>query len=224
MSNLDAVILAGGRSERLQGIVPRYHKPFLVINGKSLLVSAVDAALVAGARKIVVVATGENAMPVFQLVGHYPQVRVVLAGGGPGRALRAGLEMCDERRVLVLMSDNVHAETDVQRVCAETYAIGVRLVRKVEAQRFTRLIDDHWVEGASERDGHLSPDAVMTVWCGPLVIHRQRGLDVLFGHEKIGPLLGALAPTFTLVPVRTVDVGLPSVVTALTSPRRDNDR
>jgi GTP:adenosylcobinamide-phosphate guanylyltransferase len=213
---LDAVILAGGRSERLNGIVPPFHKPFLVINGKSLLVSAVDSALTVGAERVVVVATGENAMPVFQLVGHYPQVRVVLAGGGPGRALLVGLEVCANQRVLVLMSDNVHDSGDVARVAAETYAIGVRYVNRREAQRFTRSIDGDWVEGVTDRDAHLPWDAAMTVWCGPLVIQRRRGLDLLAGQEKIGPVLGQLAPTFTYVPVQTLDVGVPDVVTELT--------
>lgn len=210
---LDAVILAGGKSERLTGIVPPYHKPFLVVNGKSLLVTAVDEARDAGAEKIVVVATGENAMPVMQLVGHCPEVRVILANGGPGRALLTGLEMCYHQRVLVLMGDNVHGLHDVQRVTEHRYAIGCRRVtHHSESLRFTRLVENEWVEGLEHPTSTL-------VWCGPLVIQRQRGLDLLPGHEKIGPILGKLAPVFEHVDVSTVDIGVPGVVTDMT--RRD---
>jgi molybdopterin-guanine dinucleotide biosynthesis protein A len=216
---LDAVILAGGKSERLNGIVPPYHKPFLVINGKSLIVSAVQSAIDAGAQKVVVVATGENAMPVTQLVGHYQQVRIVLSNGGPGKALLTGLEMCDNQRVLVLMSDNVHGPNDVNHVSSYRYAIGMRLVPWAESERFTRFDGQHWVEKPFPFSQNMEPPvpgAEIMVWCGPLVIQRQRGLDLLIGEEKIGPVLGRLAPTFELVETNSVDVGIPDVVTELT--------
>lgn len=215
---LDAVILAGGKSERLNGIVPPYHKPFLVINGKSLLVSAVDSAIEAGAEKVVVVATGENAMPVAQLIGHYSRVRIVLSSGGPGKALLIGLEMCTHQRVLVLMSDNVHGFNDVRRVVEAHYAIGYRHVSWREGERFTRREGGRWMEGPYTTSQHIQPDLAdsVMVWCGPLVIQRQRGLDFLPGQERIGPVLGRLAPTFEIVETASVDVGIPGVVSELT--------
>lgn len=214
---LDAVVLAGGKSERLRGVVPPYHKPFLVIGGRALLVTAVEESLAVGARRVVIVATGENAMPVFQLVGHYSEVRVVLSNGGPGRALRTGLEMCTEGRVLVLMSDNVHGEDDVRRVCHHRYAVGVREVPLRDSLRFTRLDGSRWVEneGVADPNG-LDPDRPTVVWCGPLVVSRDRALFHLRDREKIGPVLDEIVPHAELVPVSTVDVGVPDVVKQLT--------
>lgn len=214
---LDAVILAGGKSERLGGIVPPFHKPFLVINGTSLLVSAVIQAVGAGAEKIVVVASGENAMPVMQLISHHPRVRVVLSNGGPGRALYVGLEMCDNQRVLVMMSDNVFGPDDVSDVVGEKYAIGVREVSWHKALRFTRLIDGEWREGPPSSEERNAAPTTAKIWCGPLVIQRQRGLDCLEDQQKIGPVLGNLAPNFVYVPTKTQDVGIPTVVAELTS-------
>lgn len=215
--SLDAVILAGGKSERLRGIVPPYHKPFIVIGGKSLLVHAVDEAISVGAEKIVVVATGENALPIFQLVGHHENVRVVLSNGGPGRALLTGLEMCDNQRVLVLMSDNVHKHDDVNRIASHKYAIGVQHATCAEAARFTRMEYGNWVEGPTFANTTCTNDDPHTqIWCGPLVIQRQRGLNTLPGQEKIGPALGQLAPAFEYVLVETIDVGVPGVVHELT--------
>lgn len=212
---LNAVVLAGGKSERLAGIVPPYHKPFLVINGRALVVAAVEDALDAGAYRVVVVATGENALPVSQLVGHIPQVRIILAAGGPGRALRAGLEMCQTQRVLVLMSDNVHGPGDVGRVCDTQFGIGVRDMSHTDARRFTRRVGGRWVEGdAASEPGHAVGG--VTVWCGPLVIDRDYGLLALTDSEKIGSQLGDLAPAFELIPVSTVDAGTPDVVRQLT--------
>jgi dTDP-glucose pyrophosphorylase len=214
---LDAVILAGGKSERLNGIVPPYHKPFLVIGGKALIVSAVEHAQRADARRIVVVATGENALPVWQLVGHLDGVRVVLNSSGVSRSVHAGLELCTEERVLVLMSDNIHSEDDMIKICGERYSIGVRIIPDVEAQRFTRIIGDHWFEGTDEH--FRSKNQNTTIWCGPLVINRLCGLATLVNKEKIGPYLTELSPKFdpaVHVSVSSYDVGVPEAVKAIT--------
>lgn len=214
---MDAVILAGGKSERLRGIVPPYHKPFIVVNGKSLLVSAVDSARAAGAERIVVVATGENALPVWQLVGHRPEVRVVLSDQGVGDAVYRGMEVCNANRILVLMSDNVHGEDDVQRVARTPgYAIGVRTIPWHDAGRFTHEHNGHWVESEDgEVDWELRGGYVR-VWCGPLVVSRDRGLKILEGKGKIGPHLDNLVPEYQHVIVTTQDIGVPGAVAEIT--------
>lgn len=214
---LDAVVLAGGRSERLNGIVPRWHKPFLVVNGKSLLVAAVDGAQLAGAGKIVVVATAENAMPVSQLLADRESVRIVLATGGPGRALAVGLEMCEAGRVLVLMSDNLFAPDDIPDIVMHQYAIGVRYVTCAEAARFTRVEHGQWVEGPTGANRACdSTDRHTAIWCGPLIIQRARGQVALTDSEKIGPKLGQLAPYADLVTTGTLDIGTPEAVQEIT--------
>lgn len=213
--DLDAVILAGGKSERLHGIVPPYHKPFLVVNGRALVVGAVQEAIAVGAQRVVVVATGENAMPIHQLVGAAPRVRVVLSGGGPGHALAIGLEMCSAPRALVLMGDNTFSPGDVQRVVdARPFAVGVRSTTWADGRRFTRRVNDHWVEGVVPEDDKIPSE--VDVWCGPLVISRRRGLHFLTNSEKIGPHLDDIAPSHTCVPVTSVDVGITEVVNELT--------
>lgn len=212
---MDAVILAGGKSERLRGIVPPYHKPFIVVNGKSLLVSAVDSAREAGAERIVVVATGENALPVWQLVGHREDVRVILSDQGVGDAVFRGAELCTSERLLVLMSDNVHGEFDVINVAKEgPYAIGVRYVPCAEAYRFTRQYKGRWVEGPDFGMDEFNDQAL--IWCGPLVINRVRA-HVLRGMPKIGPHIDILSPfKYNHVHVSTADVGVPDAVTEIT--------
>jgi hypothetical protein len=209
---LDAVILAGGKSERLRGIVPPYHKPFLVVNGRSLLVAAVEEAQRAGASRIVVVATGENAMPVWQLVREVPRVTVVLDDHGVGNALAVGLNVCREQRVLVLMSDNVFAKDDVPEVAAYPTAIGVQLMPARLAQRYTRLIGDMWLEGGPSTEHYDD----LTVWCGPLVVSRNRALAVLPGATSIGHHLNTICPGATLVPTGTRDIGTPEAAAAAT--------
>lgn len=207
------MILAGGKSERLKGIVPPYHKPFLVVNGKSLLVAAVEEAQRAQANRIVVVATGENAMPVWQLVREEPRVTVVLDDHGVGNALAVGLSVCREQRVLVLMSDNVFAKDDVPNVIGHPTAIGVRKIPARLAQRYTRLINCTWVEGGPSTE-HLDD---LHVWCGPLVVSRNRALAILPGATSIGHHLGTICPGAVLVHTGTRDIGTPEAATAVTT-------
>ena len=214
---MDAVILAGGKSERLRGIVPPYHKPFIVVNGKSLLVTAVDSAVDAGAKRVVVVATGENALPVWQLIGHRSEVRVVLSDAGVAQAVYTGLELCTAPRVLVLMSDNVHGEDDVKRVVnAEGYGIGVRYIPCEDAYRFTRQYRGYWVEGPGQGMTEFNDSAC--VWCGPLMINRNLGVRQLSrAAGPIGPWLDELVPdAFTHVTVSTQDIGVPDAVAEIT--------
>lgn len=212
---MDAVILAGGKSERLRGIVPPYHKPFLVVNGKSMLVYTVEEAEKAGAERIVIVATGENALPVWQLVGHRDNVRVTLSDSGVGDSVYRGLELCKSERVLTLMSDNIHGPLDVANVVnADHYGIGVRFVPFDDAYRFTRQYLGRWVEGRNAGMDEFNDNAM--IWCGPLMINRELGLANLKDQEKIGPLLDDLVDKFTHVTVSSQDIGVPGAVIEVT--------
>jgi molybdopterin-guanine dinucleotide biosynthesis protein A len=215
---LDAVILAGGKSERLAGVVPPHHKPFLVVNGESLLVAAIEHARAAGAQRIIVVCVGENALPVWQLIGHLTGVRVMLMNGGPAYALMRGLEMCTQSRVLVLMSDNVHVRSEVLHLCAHRYAVGVRYVPYQEALRFTRVENSRWIEQRT-KSPDIPDDEETCVWCGPLVIDRAAALrffDDCPLDEKIGPYLSDIAPLHELVLVSSRDIGIPAEATRAT--------
>lgn len=217
--NLDAVILAGGKSSRLGGIVPPYFKPFVVVNGQSLLVAAVDAARDAKAERIIVVAAAENALQAWQMVGHYSDVRVVLSDRGVGHAIYVGLELCTADRVLILMSDNVHGDGDVRTVTQYRTAVGVRRVPSKDAERYTRLSSEmRWVEGP---DAEISSEPETMIWCGPLVIERVRGLATLRGQQRVGPHLSDIAPSAALVITDSIDIGVPDALTEATTHETD---
>jgi hypothetical protein len=227
-SPFDAVILAGGQSSRLAGIVPPYHKPFLVVEGEALVLRAVRQAELAHAQRIIIVTCAEIALPLVGLLEHSnadaSSIHVLIKTGGPGAALREGLLMCRNERVLTLMADNHHTDYDVQVIARQRYAIGVRWAARDETRSFTRWIDGEWVEG---------PDAPVTdanagkIWCGPLMINRSRGLEVLdLSDGLIGPHLDALVPTFddttreeTMFDVISDDLGTPEATTLWTGGR-----
>lgn len=218
---LDTVILAGGQNQRLNGVVPPYHKPFLVVNGESLLLRAVRHATDSCAQRIVVVTCAEIALPLVGLLEHsnvdLTNVHVITKTGGPGIALREGLELCRADRVLVLMADNWNQSSDITKICQHRYAVGVRDVPAHEAGQFTHMRDGHWIEDKVV----LTGDKPTTVWCGPLLIDRSVGLSQLGVHDfLIGPHLNHLIPDdkiLTLVTVSSSDLGTLEALQKFTS-------
>jgi molybdopterin-guanine dinucleotide biosynthesis protein A len=88
-----AVVLAGGRAARLGGQV----KPQLVVGGRPMLATVLDA--VAGAAGRIVVGPPQSVPPDVVLVREQPP------GGGPVAALRAGLAEVSTDVVVLLAGD-----------------------------------------------------------------------------------------------------------------------
>lgn len=214
MEPVDAVILAGGRSERLNGIVPPYHKPFVVIRGESLVVAAIRHARRQNAERIAVVTCPQIEEPLTQLLSTLPsdtarRVEIITDTNGVGAAVRRGAAAVESDRVLVLMADNIHKDADVDALCLHEYAVGVRVVYTPQARRFTRFVNSRWVE---DLDTH-SEDDFTEIWCGPLVLDRRRILAVLKPNSpKMGPYLDELVPEpadLRRFPVQSYDIGTP---------------
>lgn len=222
MEPLDAVVLAGGRSDRLAGVVPPHHKPFIVVNGHSLVLNAIHLAYAARAERIIVVTCPEITLPLAQLVDTLePEIRarviITVHAQGVGPALWYGATLAQNPRLLVLMADNVMSLEDVNLVSNERYAVGVRQMSTLDAYRFTRWVRGRWVEdsvSAAESD-------LTQVWCGPLILSRDcvlRYSDMLPGG-KIGRNLDNLVPDpadLVRVPVECVDIGTPNVLKKMT--------
>lgn len=223
---MDAVILAAGKGERLAGIMPRYHKPLLVVNGRPLVRTAVEHAIAAGAGRIVVVVAPENAMVINEVLGDLPAFMIVQrVARGPGDGLLHGLEVCLDSRALVLMGDNVLTFEDVRDVAQHPrLAVGVRKVfGNDEAARFTRLrTDNTWVEKIPiDPELDLDSNGDITAWVGPITVDTVRAKRVLIkslqfgglqGEVPIGPYLHAISPDAALVTTTAVDIGTPEAV------------
>lgn len=91
----DAVVLAGGRASRLDGV----SKADLVVEGRTLLSRTLDAT--AGARQVVVVGT-PSGVPVGVLV-----TREAPAFSGPAAAIAAGLDVLLDAQAVASMVDFV---------------------------------------------------------------------------------------------------------------------
>lgn len=199
---MDAVILAAGRGSRLKGVAPPYHKPLMVVDGKPLLLQALD--LVHGSRWVastVIVAAPENVQAIAALLDdcEYPEhkVRLVVQRSslGPGEAFIAGFEATAQRdECIVLMGDNtfpggrdelntlLNAWSKKSGAGRDRAAVGVgcSIAREwEEAKRFTRVTQDLRFRENDEVDEGPWDDGYYRVWCGPLVVPGQKLSDYL---------------------------------------------
>jgi NDP-sugar pyrophosphorylase family protein len=169
---VDAVILAGGRGTRMMGTAPEYHKPLLPIDGVPLVCRAVDLAIEAGVKCPVVVVSPHNAEAICGALGDRQAAIVIQRQPlGPGHALLLGLLLkvapySESDRVLVLLSDNLSTDHDIEVVNQHTTAVGVRTIDRNQAHRFTRYENDRWIEKKSIGSTEGAPFAC---WVGPFI-------------------------------------------------------
>lgn len=236
---MDAIILAAGRGSRLKGVAPPYHKPLMVVDGRPLVLNAVDLAHRKSKNSVVLVLAPENALPVCQLLeeaGDWPRLRVVIQRNsrGPGEAFLTGWAAADRvGKVLLLMGDNTFTIEDLNTVTNKAANSDDRLVvggRYVddysEASRYTRVYGQHhtarFVEGTDVDDNEVDRPFC---WCGPLFVNGNQLAHVLRNvdaHEavpelKLGRYLGYLDADVRFAEVSTRDVGTQEEVTACES-------
>lgn len=98
-AQIAAVLLAGGQATRLGGA----DKPGLLIGGRSLLATVASAAAGAGASRIVIVGPVRPGLASSGLTVEFTTEQP--PGSGPVPALRAGLGLVAEPRLLLLAAD-----------------------------------------------------------------------------------------------------------------------
>lgn len=180
------VVLAAGRNTRLAGVIPSYHKPLMVVNGRPLVVNIVRE-LLTFCETVTVVVSPENAGVISEVLdANYlidDQVNLVLQprAKGPGeavlRAMRAG---SNENRTMIVCADNIIPPGDYNEVLDQdtdacrthdpetvVTASTVTSLHDYEAERFTRIHDGHFLEGVP--GGH-NERGEYACWIGPLVV------------------------------------------------------
>ena len=221
---MDAVILAGGRNQRLGGVVPPYMKPLIVVNQRPLVAQAVEVAqqvIKNGGEggSVIVVTSPESTLPISHVID-VAAVDMLVKTGGPGAALRSALDLVTMDYVLVLMADNLTPTEDVNKIVTKMgNVVGTGLVPLEDCERFTRLRGLTWVEKVPvTKEDEVFP-GLARCWLGPLKLDARlaaKGLDVLAGERDtddlpISPIFN-MFDGFTTVDVHSVDIGLPEVL------------
>lgn len=169
----DAIILAAGANTRLNGIVPAYMKPFLLVNGRPLILHALHHAVADwNVACVTTVVSPHNAnytievWPTLETKHHFVLQPSPL---GVVDAICRALPLCQHEMVVILCADNTFSK--MRHFNLENVSlIGTRRLSFDDARRFTRLVkrptDGYEIlEVDNPMDAH-------TVWVGPLVLPR----------------------------------------------------
>lgn len=214
------MVLAAGENTRLNGFVPAFMKPLVLVNGRTLLAHALRHAGEDWKCKTrLVVASPRNVEHLKGAVSSmFGGLRWVLQDHPKGvlDALDRALPLITTDMVLLLCADNTFdmgavSSADLQRVVSVGYdAMGVRKLPKEEAKRFTRLrtTPDLKIEL------HEASSAVQSgeCWIGPLLLHTRQARDAL-GRKPGGVarfIELATEGKFVKLNMKCQDFGVPS--------------
>lgn len=223
MHDYDGIILAAGKNTRLKGIIPSYHKPMLIVNGKPLIIS-IARQLLERCGRVIIVVSPENSGPITELLSAADmlgdQVHLVLQpeARGPGDAILRALPLCAADRVCIALADNVIPARDFENIFREDQSYVeknhlaafrhvtisfVPVTDDDEAQRFTRVLGTDFIEGTP--GGKFQE--MYRCWTGPLIADRQ----VLEAHmtqyhrkQQIAGLETKISPALNYIEHRTV--------------------
>lgn len=233
---MDSIILAAGRNKRLKGYVPEYHKPLLVVNGKPLIVQALE--ICQGLRgRIVIIVAPENSSPIVELVREWSKdlgkvyIIVQPEARGPGEALWRGLQVIGDEQTFMLCGDNLISSGDVYKMIDDSFVhgkdklyVGGKIIGpNDQPNRFTRILigennEARFIEGGP---GGARKDGNYSIWLGPLLFPTQKMLNVLEhvidqpmpGNEvKIGPHLNSFKDRTRFIEVSCFDIGVPEAL------------
>jgi choline kinase len=209
---LRGLILAAGEGTRLASIAAPFHKPLMVVNGRSIVSAAVDELKKVDAYDVTVVVAPQNASAVCHVTdgrvdNYVVQPKAISPVDAVDRAMRL---YSPHDEIILLMGDNIFGEHDVPRVAhsATHAAVGGRVMPKLDAQRFTRQLEDGtWVEGEDDRG-----NAQMRVWLGPVMFTAEQW-EFARRHEgtSIGRMFNYMQDSLTFVETTSSDLGLPEM-------------
>jgi len=238
----DVIVLAAGKNERLSGIVAPYHKPLLVVNGKPLIVKAVDSVVNIAERdtmvvgpinvgRVVIVCSPSNAQSLVNVFAHTPYRRrihwvIQPEAVGVVDAIARGAEVCTTEQVTVLCGDNLFDVAQLERVITshEPSVAVSRMEHSPECVRFTQVIgldDNDDVKRVGRLPlSQLDEDGV-TVWLGPVSLSREAISQSTLeadGHgsvDSVEDLINysiSMTGPLCVVYGNTVDVGVPEMM------------
>ena len=157
----EAIILAGGRGTRLQGVVSGVPKPLAPVQGRPFLAWLLDLLARQGMRRVVL-ATGYKAEMVHAAIGeHWQGMRIDYAVEssplGTGGAIAQALQRIEGEDAFVLNGDT-YLELDYARFAAamraQHAALGMVLAQVPDVSRYGAVhrVDER-VTGFSEKGG-----------------------------------------------------------------------
>lgn len=231
---MDCVILAAGKNTRLQGIIPAYHKPLLVVNGETLLVRLVRQAqdLMSKGNRLILVVSPFNCQAIMDLMraslSNEQRASIVYmcqdADATFADTLLTALSFSQKsEKVLLMCGDNYISDNDwsvfVNTCPAQGYPVATWISSSMEqTNRFAKVlpVSGHITSAPSE-DSMRNDDGDFLCWLGPIVIQpalTQTRLKRQERRDVVADALTAGGPEKHFFPVElnVQDIGVPDAL------------
>lgn len=208
---LRGLILAAGEGSRLASIAAPFHKPLMVVNGKSIVSAATLELHRIGVDDVTIVVAPQNASAICHVTdGRVDNYIIQPKAVGPVDAVARAMRLyAPQDEIILLMGDNIFGADDVRSVAnaPSDVAVGGRVLPKPDAQRFTRqLPSGEWIEGEDDRGAQE-----MRVWLGPVKFTTEQWTQAWHPDAvSIGRMFNDMT-TPTFVPTTSSDLGLPEM-------------
>ncbi len=231
---MDCVILAAGKNTRLQGIIPAYHKPLLVVNGETLLVRLVRQAqtLMSKGNRIVLVVSPLNCQAIMDLMrsSFTDEQRLSIvylcqdtdATFADTLATALALSQKSEK-VLLMCGDNYISDNDwevfINTCVAQGYPVATWVSSSMEqTNRFAKILPvSGGITSAPSEDSMRNDDGDFLCWLGPVVIQPALTQTRLKRQERRDVVADALTAGgqekhFFPVELSVQDIGVPDAL------------
>lgn len=229
---MDIIILAAGKNERLKGIVPPFHKPMLVINGRPLIAQLVEAVqsltklhTAPGVTpRIIIVCAPQNINALTTVLPMIDNMLFVVQREADGvlNAVRTGLSVTTDTTVTLLCADNVIALTTWlldpfkrnTTIELDTLYIHGQFMSADTVEQFTYFSHGKWFE-KTPVVGDSS--ARRFCWLGPLTFNaslmrsaiNRYTVDHPSENQSIGRVLNYYTGERQMIVSDALDIGLP---------------
>jgi molybdopterin-guanine dinucleotide biosynthesis protein A len=229
---MDIIILAAGKNERLKGIVPPFHKPLLVINGRPLITQLVEAvrsltslhATPGVTPRIIIVCAPQNISALTAVLPMVDNMLFVIQREADGvlNAVRTGLAVATDTTAMLLCADNIIAlstwslEPFYRESTTDHDALYVhgQFIPAPEVERFTYFSDGKWFEKTSVVG---SSPAQKFCWLGPLVFNTalmrdaidRFSVDYPTERQSVGRVFNYYTGNCWTIVSDALDIGLP---------------
>lgn len=220
--DVTTIILAAGANTRLQGIIPGFMKPFILMNGKPLVHHAIDHAREWCTKDIIIVVSPNNAGGLTQIVDGATAWVLQPQPLGVVDAIFRAMPLVTTPWTLILCADNVFVHGDNGASVHELTRsprraiFGSRELSDEGAYRFTRY------ENTPDRGVRFivsDNDPGEGCWIGPLLLDTRRLLAIPLtsrSHINIIDLINGCTDgglNITPIPMLCSDCGVPEELT-----------
>lgn len=219
---VSAIVLAAGENRRLQGVIPPFFKPLLVVNGRALITHAIDHVRDTWeVDEVVIVASPRNIEPIIEVID-INVVRFIIQPSPTSvvDAWKLGFSAIDPMNsdvTVIVCADNLFdyegalfpSEYIHDAAVNGKCFVATRRLEATQGNRFT-VIDN----GVPQEPPYLMASKCVDCWIGPVLVPTGTARELIQRSTAatIEGLLRDISTSWNKIPMTCSDIGVPDAL------------